>query len=164
MGLLACSSENSPNKILVSNNFDGLAGWGFEHPSLTSQRAHSGKYAIKIDPIIPYSMSFNQILGTLTNQKPTRIQVEFWAYIPSAEAKARFVCSFKDLKNGKDTFYQDFNIIDKTSNYREWAKITKRLEIPAGVNLSDNFSCYLWRPEDSNEAVYLDDLKIFVLN
>lgn len=163
LGLFACSQNSDPDKILVENNFDGLEGWGIEHPSVTSQRAFSGKYSLKVDPQLEFGLGFNKILGTLTNQKPKVLKIEFRAYIPSDAARARFVCGFADPATGKDTFRQDFNLVDKTKDYREWVKIVKRLELPDAVQLSDKFSCYLWRPESTTETVFIDDLKITLL-
>ena len=161
--LLLVSCNQNSDKILVENNFDGLQGWGLEHSSLTSERAHSGKYAVKVDAYLEYSLAFNQVLGTLSNKKPKKINVELWAYIPSENAKASFVCALADAKTNENKFWQGFNLVDKTSNYREWVKITKRLELPENIALSDKLTCYLWRPEPSNEVVFIDDLKITIL-
>ena len=86
-----------------------------------------------------------------------------WAYIPSENAKASFVCALADAKTNENKFWQGFNLVDKTNNYREWVKITKRLELPENIALSDKLTCYLWRPEASNEVVFIDDLKITIL-
>lgn len=161
--LLFSCNRHSPDKILVENNFDGLQGWGLEHASITSERAHSGKYSIKVDPNLEYSLAFNQILGTLTNKTPKQLKVEMWAYIPSENAKASFVCTLADPKSNENKFWQGFNLVDKTKDYREWVKITKRLELPENVTSSDKLNCYLWRPGPSEEVVYIDDLKITIL-
>src|SRR6478736_2900654 len=134
-GFISCNRQN-PDKILVENNFDGLRGWGLEHASLNTERAHSGKYSVKIDGNQEFGLNFSQILGALTNKKPKKINVEFRAYIPSEGAKARFVCELSNPATGKPTFRQDFNLVDKTKDYREWVEITKRLELPDNIKLS----------------------------
>ena len=159
---VSCDRQSS-DKILVENDFDGLRGWGLEHASINSERAHSGKYSVKIDGGLEFGLTFNQILGTLTNKKPKQINVELWAYIPANTAKASFVVTLSKPESQEHQFYQSFNLVDKTKNYREWVKISKRLELPDDIQLSDKFGCYLWRSEPSEEVVYIDDLKITVL-
>ncbi|HSI90823.1 MAG TPA: hypothetical protein VK927_06865 [Adhaeribacter sp.] len=163
LNLVACNARTERNKILVENNFDGLEGWGVAHPSLTNERAFSGKYALKAGDSIEYSLGINQQLGKLTGRKPEKIKVELKAYIQSSNAKAKFVCLFSDTLTNATIFYHEFNLPDKTLDYREWVTINKRIDLPEEIKLSHNFRCYLWRSEPTRELVFIDDLRITVL-
>ncbi len=164
LALMGCTSYADRENILAANNFDGLEGWAEPHASITSERSHSGKYSMKVDAGTEYSLSFNQLLGKITNRKPRKIKVELWTYIPGSHARARFVVNISDPQTNESRFSQDFNLIDKTSDYRRWVRIAKILELPETIKLSDKMSCFLWRPEQTNEAVFIDDLLITILD
>src|SRR6478672_11379615 len=112
--LNACSGKEDPKNIVAFNDFDALAEWGFENPSLTTERAHSGRYSVKIDNSVENGIGFNSILGKITTAKPKNLKVECWAYVPET-ARVLLVFSIDNEANNT-VVWEATKLTDLTKN------------------------------------------------
>ena len=85
--LASCSkdpSANLPEGTVTHNNFENVQGWGgASEPSITSERAHSGKYSVITKPQQDFGYTYVNTLGQMTGGKPRKITVSGWAWVPT---------------------------------------------------------------------------------
>ncbi|HSI91159.1 MAG TPA: hypothetical protein VK927_08580, partial [Adhaeribacter sp.] len=104
LGLAACSGLENESEVAVDtetvvtfNDFEGLDGWAEVPASVNKERAHSGKYSIKVDGNNEFSFGFQKQLGQITQSRPKQFTLSAMAFVPSQEAgKAALVLSLTD--------------------------------------------------------------------
>src|SRR5438128_2626011 len=83
----SCSSDNAlpaaGANTITYNDFESSAGWGVDPEMLTKEHAHSGKYAIKVDPSREYSLTYDAALGQVSPRKIKKVRLEGWGFLPS---------------------------------------------------------------------------------
>lgn len=158
--LASCSSAvDSENKIVVKNDFDMLDGWGTcANNSITKERAHSGKYSIKVDQNVEFSVGFQKPLLELMPDKPKKLKLTSWVYSPSPDGKAVIEFDVIDLDNRKisDASYK---LEEKLRSYKQWVKIKKVITIPDNVQPNHQLRLFLWRA-NATVPVFMDDITI----
>ncbi|RFP66893.1 hypothetical protein D0N36_02075 [Hymenobacter lapidiphilus] len=96
LSLAACSTPSSETAadagVLAHNDFESLAGWLPDDMALTKDQAHSGKYATMVDQNHEFSLTYNTLLGNLSEHKPRGLMVEAWVYLPDDKATASWEC------------------------------------------------------------------------
>jgi hypothetical protein len=160
-GLAGCKSSDdavSDKNIITYNTFEAVSGWCGDNPSLTIEKAHSGKYSSKVDPAIEFGVTYDQIFGKMTQNKPKKLKVEAWAYVPDKETgKAIIVISLWNAK-GEQTFWEGIKL-EEVDDYKEWVKVEKEIKLPATLQVTDKFKAFLWRA-GATQPVYMDDFKV----
>lgn len=156
------SADASDANVLVNNDFETLAGWLPEAQSatLSQDKAHSGRYALKVDATHEYSMGFKAPLGQLHNTRIQKIKVSAWAFVPTADESASLVVTVGNPNpaNDKPLLWEALEL--KANNQvGKWVEISKVITIPNDVSPSSPLGIYLWRTGGS-QAVYLDDLRV----
>jgi hypothetical protein len=164
-GLLLCMScsksqeDLSEKNLITYNNFEAADGWGGTNPTLTKEKAHSGRYSIKIDPTNEYSYGFDNLLGKIASKKPKGLKVEAWAFVPSKQAgSAKLVVHITKPTSGQQVIWEGIPL-ENVENFKEWTEVSKEIKLPANVEVSDRIQIYLWKA-GATEAVYIDDLKL----
>ena len=162
----ACNSDNAPATgadVLVSNDFEHLAGWlgPTPNPTLTKEKAHSGQYSIKVDGNSEYSLGFSSTLGALRDVRVKRIKVTGWVLVPSAQASALLVTHGGDaVPNGKPLVWEGLDVVKAVEGkYNQWVEVSKVVDIPDAASATTGLGIYLWR-SGGNQPVYLDDLTV----
>lgn len=168
LGMVACGKKDSgalgPNE-LMANNFESLEGWvGNEPlnvPSLTKEKAHSGRYSLKVGPDIEYSMGYNVLLGKLSPSKLKKIKLKGWAYLPKGSANATLVAVITDptKPDAQPIKWEGLDLGKEVKNYNKWVEVEKIMEIPDNASYANKFNIYLWRTQ-ALEPVYFDDLSV----
>ncbi|WP_460622283.1 hypothetical protein [Hymenobacter tenuis] len=166
LGLLAgCgrSSDVSPvgsgRAEWVRQDFENLFGWinPANAASLSTERAHSGRYSLKTGPDVEYSVGFNVLMGKLSATKPRKIHVEAWAWVPSEKSTTVLVIQIANAT--KTVMWEGITLSSKVSSYKEWSKVEADVMLSPDITYEDGLSVYLWR-QNETEPVYLDDLVI----
>lgn len=160
--LASCSADPGPDDVIISNDFENYVGWGCDNPSVTKEKAYSGKYAVKIDNGIEYGLGFAEALGKVTSRKPAVILVECYALLAKG-SKGTLVVSIGAQGAAESTLWEGIALHREASHLDQWVKISKKLTVPEAVQFSDRISCHLWRAEGTNAPTYIDDLKITIL-
>ncbi len=160
----SCGNDATANNqnVLVSSDFDTLAGWLPEAQSATLSRdkAHSGRYALKVDPGHDYSLGYKAMLGQLHETRIKKIKVTAWAFVPTADAKASLVVTVgnPDPANDKPLLWDALEL-NNASTVGKWAEVSKVVTIPDKALPISPLGIYLWRT-GGGQPVYLDDLRV----
>ena len=158
-----CSSDSSPTAIpenqLMATDFESMTGWTPDVPSLTREKAHSGKYSIKTDPNIEYSLTYQTTLGALSPTKLTKVRLTAYAYVKKAGSPATLTFQLlRSLPEGGAAFFMESIDMSKTvKKAGEWTKVTQDIVLPADVAATSILRLYIWRAS-SSDAVYVDDI------
>ncbi|NVO85577.1 hypothetical protein [Hymenobacter terrestris] len=168
LSLAACSSPSSDTAatdagVLAHNDFESLAGWLPDESVLTKDQARSGKYAIMVDPNHEFSLTYNTLLGNLSEHKPRGLLVEAWVYLPDDKATAQLGMQVVDPdKNNEPTFSDGVALAEVVKEYKQWTKVSKEIVLPPNATYNQRVKIFLWR-SNAASPVYLDDLTIKVL-
>ncbi len=166
LGLLAgCNrssdtpSVGSGNGVWVNQDFESLRGWSNPNnaTSLTSEKAHSGKFSIKTGPGIEYSMGFGAKLGDLSSTKPRKLHLEAWVWVPSEKSTSSLVVQVGS--GDKPVMWESIKLAEKAGGFGEWKKLETDIMMKPEITYTDGLSVYMWGPQET-APVYLDDLVI----
>ena len=168
--VFACSSNDSdtstqlPKNQLAFNNFEAVAGWtsGVPVPSLTSEKAHSGRYAVQVTPAVEYALGFASAQGRLSVYPLTKLRVRAWVNLPNAKATAVLVTEVKDPA-GKTIFWDGINLSKEVETFNRWVEVDKTLTLPPNQSETNELRVYLWRNQ-STQGAFLDDLQLLSAN
>ncbi|HUM45342.1 MAG TPA: hypothetical protein PLD84_00345 [Chitinophagales bacterium] len=140
---------------LFTNNFESGDFGGME-----SDFVFAGKFACLVDASNQFSPEF---AATLSNARFTlpatfRISAMFYAdKIPfSNDKNARFVVSL--THDGKDYFWQSFEINNQLKNTKAWQPVSFKLTIPAPESNTDVLKIYIWNSQETR--IYVDNLVV----
>ncbi|GAB2946480.1 hypothetical protein GCM10027048_09320 [Hymenobacter coalescens] len=166
LGMAACGKKDtetlSPNQ-LMTNDFESIEGWidNMNVPSLSKDKAHSGRYALKVGPESEYSLGYNVLLGKLSPSKLKKVKVKGWVYMPNGKAQAMLVTQLTDPVNpgGQPILWDGLDLAKSVKNYNKWVEVEKVVTLPENANYAHKFTIYLWRTNPS-EVVYFDDISV----
>lgn len=165
LGFAGCGSKDTdasdPN-LLVNSDFESLAGWLSDEQAATLSRdkAHSGRYSLKIDGTHEYSLTYKSLLGTLHSTRIKKMNISAWAMISTADAKASLVAAVSNPANPNEKpLLWDAIEVGKNATPGKWVKISKVITVPESATPSSTLSLYLWRT-DGYQPVYIDDLLV----
>ena len=147
---------------LAGNDFEAIDGWVGENTplSLTKEKAHSGRYAVKVGPGIEYSTGYNNQLGKLSASKLNKIKVRAWVNVASGKAESMLVVTVLDPSSpGKSVMWKGFRLADQVKSYNKWVEIEQEVSLPDNVASTNRIGVFLWRTAAA-ETAYLDDLTI----
>jgi hypothetical protein len=147
------------------NDFEHLDGWLPEaSPTLTTERAHSGRYAVKVDATHEYSLTYNLKLGDAFTMRPRRMRLSAWAWVEDSgeDAKLIFSLSAPDDPQNKSSLYTQVFLVEHWP-YKRWTHVTRDIELPPEVSSKAKLSVYLWR-NSATHAVYTDDWELTELH
>ncbi|MBF9235838.1 hypothetical protein I2I05_00370 [Hymenobacter sp. BT683] len=174
LGLLAlvapaCSTDKgaaADSATVVHNDFDNLAGWlgAAPTPTLTTEKAHSGQYAIKVDANNEFSLGFSSTLGNLQGVRINKLKLTAWVFVPNGNATALLVTHVGDQPPAtKPVLWDGFDVTQAVGNkYNQWVEISKVVEIPKNATATDNIGFFLWRTS-VDQPVYLDDFSVSIV-
>ncbi len=155
-----CSSaESNPDNQLLSNDFDSLAGWGIESPSLTREQAHSGQYSIKIQKGIDYSLTYKNVLGRISPTRVNKITVQGYVYTTKPTNASLAVQLVRSETDGTNVYNEGVSLGRKAKKVGQWTKISQTFDLPAEASATNQLRIYMWGASD-DEIVYLDDLQV----
>ncbi|MDF7812732.1 hypothetical protein [Hymenobacter sp. YC55] len=169
LALTACGDKATevPANQLASNDFESVEGWMGDNtpPSLTREKAHSGLYAIKVDPSNEFSMGYNNLLGKLSPSRISKLKLHAWVNVPTAGSNVLLITQITDpAKPGTPPImWNATKLSEQAKTQNKWVEINKEIELPANVMYTNRIQVYLWRPAGS-ETAFLDDLSIAKVN
>jgi hypothetical protein len=147
---------------LMHTGFEELDGWlPTPRPvGLTSEKAHTGRYAISVDPQHPYSLTYRARLGSLVPfHRPRRVTLSAWVWVPSAEADARFVFSISPGGDPEHPVFTKNIFLTDQGPYGTWKQVSRALDLPDNFDSNSQVVIYLWNAF-SAAPVYADDLRL----
>jgi hypothetical protein len=147
----------------MHNDFESLAGWVPDAPTLTQEQAHSGHYSIKADQAHQYGLTYYSLLGHLSPVRIRGVRVEAWAYMGEGATDASLRVGVNDVAGGKMVIGDGIDYKDQVRVPAKWVKISKEITFPPNANYSSQLVIYLWNPGGSGTA-YVDDMQLTALH
>ncbi|MDQ2794691.1 MAG: hypothetical protein M3Y12_11900 [Bacteroidota bacterium] len=164
--LAACSSKDDAanaagDKIITANDFESLAGWNIDMSLLDAGRAHSGKYAIKVNKDHEFSLTFDMVLGQATSSKIKTVHLAGWAFLPSDKATGMLGVQVMGPDGATQLFGDGIRLGDAVKSYGKWVKVDKDIVLPETISALDHIRLSLWRADASDE-VLVDDVQLSI--
>ena len=165
----ACSKDHSleklPEGMITRNDFENVQGWGAANePSVTTEKAHSGKYSVVTNSQIEFGYTYVRQMGQMTGGKPKKLTITAWAWVPDKDASAAVVVDVKHSpEKGNQVFYAGLDLAHTVTKFKEWEQVSKTFVLPDSIASANVCKVYMWRGS-SPRAVYLDDVSIQVEN
>lgn len=164
LGLAGCEEKpiGNPNNYLVSSDFEAMEGWVPEPvpASLVRDKAHSGRYAVKVDANNEFSIGYNNTLGRLSASKLKKIRVHAWVNLPDKNSQAILVAQVLDPADPTKTLvWEGLKLGEKVTTYNKWVEVALDVTLPPTVSYTNRIAVYLWRANGQG-ATFMDDLAI----
>jgi hypothetical protein len=147
--------------VLTAADFEQSIGWGNADPvSLTTEKAHSGKWSVRVKPNVPYGFTYSRTLGEMSTTPLTRLVLEGWALREAAGSTAKLVVQV-DASATDETkvFYVAYPIEQAVPKIGEWTAIQVPISLPVGTAGTSKVKIYLWN-DQATAATYIDDLLV----
>ncbi len=158
--LAGCTGHGaSPEEMVSQNNFESLDGWLPVPPALTLERAHSGRYATKVDAGIEYGQGYRTSLTTAGLAAGQQLVVSAWALRTAEQANATLVVQLIDPSTGRQVGWQGLDIAEQIKTYNRWMFIDMHFQVPADAQPQYELRVYPWRGKAA-QPVYFDDIQI----
>jgi hypothetical protein len=160
--LNACSPDTqpaTPENRVTFNDFENLNGWMPEVP-LTTERAHSGRYSLKVDNGAEFSLGYSNALGKVSPTKISKLAVSGWALRTGPEAKSVIVVSITNPANPEEKVYwESLDLHEQVKTFNTWTKVNKEFTLPATIQPTYHVRVYMWLA-GAKQATFLDDVEI----
>ncbi|TGE20597.1 hypothetical protein E5K00_21625 [Hymenobacter aquaticus] len=148
-----------PDNQLMANDFEASVGWNeVQEGSLTTAKAHSGRWALQVEPSIPFSYTFVTPLGRLDPKLTRSYVLQGWALRASTGSTARLVVQIN--KSAQDTakvYYGSLALADAVKSFDKWEEVSLPFTLPATASAENVVKIYLWN-EQGTAPSFLDDL------
>jgi len=153
-------NESSYTKrLLAFYNFEDTTNTGL---SFSNDTVYSGKTALKMDSIHPFSPGFESAFSQLTSKDHAWIRAGVWVYTKDSITPnmASIVITFEH--NGESYNYSALGIDspDKKVKPGEWTYISMDYLTPEVRSIHDKIKVYFWL--QGRKPVWIDDLKVEV--
>lgn len=164
-GMASCGDKTAemPDNQLASNDFESLDGWIGDNsmPSLTKEKAHSGRYSVKVDPANEFSVGYSNLLGKLSTSRLRKIKIHAWVNIPNATSQAVLVTQLTDPSSptASTILWEGIKLSDQVKSYDKWVEVEKEIALPDKVTYANKIAVYLWRTATPGTA-FIDDITI----
>lgn len=147
-------------KLIVNkNNFETKkAHW--TNNTITSEKAHSGTFALKVDSTIEYSDNLTiHDLNKISKKAGLILKTSFWCSSSNNNANAKLIISVA-TSGGKSYIWRSVAEI-KGENTNGWKQISGAVELPVINSNSDIIKIYLWNINKTE--LFIDDIEIELL-
>jgi hypothetical protein len=128
--------------------------------SLTSNQAHSGSTALRLDWTHKSSGAYSVPLGNLFKTRPRKLHFSTWAWVKQYQDDATVTIAVSAPNDANTIVAQKTIYPADNGPYEEWKEVSVDLDIPFSVNQSSQLVIYA-RHSLATEPVYLDDWKVF---
>lgn len=165
--LASCSSDDKAGatqkeKIITFNDFESVVGWDDNVGTIDKGRAHSGKYAIKVDKDHEFSLTFDMALGEATPSKLKALHLKAWAFLPSEAAAG--ILGIQILEPGtnvKQVYGDGIKLGEVVKSYNKWVEVEKDFILPDNITADQHVRLSLWRA-GASEQVLIDDVELSI--
>jgi hypothetical protein len=149
--------EDVRERLVFTEDFEHLDGWLPDATSLTTERAHSGRYAVKVDKEHPYSLTYRLVFGKTFTQRPRLLRLSAWVWVHGAADDARLLTAITPPDPNAPALSTTPIYVADNWPYRRWTHVSRDIVIPPpGYPSSSNLVIYLWNL-DTKHPVYADD-------
>ena len=145
-GAVALASCQNPRPgaagLVARNDFESLDGWVPAAPTLTTERAHSGRYAVKVDAANEFSLGYANALANTGLRPGQRLVVRGWALRTGPQAGAALVVQLVNPADEKQAVYwQSLPVSKHVITYNRWTPIGQAFTLPAALPAACSCGC-----------------------
>lgn len=158
--LAGCAPRAGEGSVLLRNDFEQLAGWGPAEAFLTTEQAHSGRYALRVPAGKEYGGGYRARLQDICAFVPTRLRLQSWVYLPSGRTRATHLVVQVLCHGRRPDIWQSLQVDLVVQRYQKWERVFKAIRLPAGLEPSDELQLYVWHVDPTGEPTYFDDLTV----
>jgi hypothetical protein len=145
---------------IMYTSFEELAGWYKNPPiNLVTEKARTGKYAVRVDTQSLYSPTYRVRLGDVCGHRPRRLTVSAWVWVPKVTDDAVIVVAVTDPNNRENLLLRKTIFLTDSGPYSKWKKVSRSFEMPGGIRSNSELVVYLWH-SDAKDPVYADDFSV----
>ncbi|SDJ81502.1 hypothetical protein SAMN05421823_101178 [Catalinimonas alkaloidigena] len=157
VSLVRCGAPDSRDDahLITHNDFESYGGWT-SLPTLTDERAHSGRYSIKVTPQQPFGPSFSKPVGQFYHEGARRLKLEAYVYRDDPKAHVALIMAVHSPVDNSGLVYEE---VAHTGESNAWWKLEKVIELPEGLPEDAKFKLYAWMG-DGRGAFYVDDVTL----
>jgi hypothetical protein len=150
ISLLSSCAKKKP--IIYENDTD-FKEWINQQTVKNVPNPHSGFSASVIDSAHNYSLGFSKPIENISNDKFKEVEVSYWVFAKSDQAKANTVFSV-DF-NGKNVDWSG-----RAVPFRKdaWTEVKETYKISDKAQPNNQLSVYVWNT--SKEELLIDDFKL----
>lgn len=164
LGLLAafgsCRPATEPPCLLLNTDFEQFEGWIRPLPAfLSTEQAHSGRYAYRVLPGEEFGSGFSTTLGAC-GFVPGRLRLSSWVYLPNGRVGSTYLVLSINCHGRRPDVWAGLQLSEVVKRYQRWEPVHKIIRLPSDLAPTDELKVYVWHAEPSGTVTWLDDLKL----
>ncbi|GAB3239430.1 hypothetical protein GCM10027346_32710 [Hymenobacter seoulensis] len=148
--------------VVFANDFEQIPNW-ISEGSLTTERAHSGRYAVKVDKEHPFSLTYRRIIGDMFTQRPRRMKLSAWVWVEGPYDDALLAFNLNPPAGSSQPMFSAKIYLADNWPYRRWIHVSRDIDLPPVYSSQSQLSIFLWHNTAQN-TVYADDWKLTELH
>ncbi len=158
LGLLATACAGREKCTLIASDFEQFQGWVDPPAFLSTEHAHSGRYAYHMDRQTEFGASFITPLSACPFV-PRRLWLSGWVYYPTGSVSATLVVAI-NCHGRRPDVWEGFSLDQVVTRYGVWVPVRKYIRLPQDLLPSDEVKFYVWHGNPYTDSAFLDDLKL----
>ena len=145
---------------LLATSFEGLEGWGpTPQPPLSIEKAHTGRYSVRVDNDHPYSITLHTDLGPLSTPRPRRFTFSAWVWVPSVRDDATLTLAIDNPSADPKTVFAKNIFVNDTGPYNCWKKVSRSFDLTGDFHADSKLVLYL-NHSQAVDPVFSDDWEV----
>ena len=146
---------------LMHTSFEDMVGWTVVPPaSLSTAKAHTGTYSMRVDPQNAFSFTYRSSLGALCRgHRPRRLTLGAWVWVPSFQDNAVLVMAVSNPGDPDHPILSKYVYLNDSGPFGQWKYVSRDVDLPAEIHSNTQLVIYLWKV-NAREPVYADDLRL----
>lgn len=155
----ALTGCQGPPTVAFASDYEEFTGWSTQPPppGFTSEQAHSGTHAIKIEQNQEFTPAYSGTLGTSLPFLPRQVALNAWAYLPDGRVRSSMLVVTVQCHGRRPDVWVALNLDQVVKRYGQWVSVQHRVSLPADLAPDDQLLAYVWHRE-AGTVFYLDDL------
>ena len=162
-GLVSCSDSKTevlPENVIAHNDLESAEGWAPANPSLTTAKAHSGRYSMRVDNGTEYGVGYGALLAKVSPTRLKKLELSAWVLLTGKETEAKLVIEVKNPADDSQKVFWDAIILgDEVKELNKWTEVKKTFTMPENIAPTHELRFYLWRG-GSSQPVFVDDVTL----
>ncbi|MBO3271899.1 hypothetical protein [Hymenobacter defluvii] len=169
LAMTACKSrpahqDDVHEYVILDEDFEQLGSWLTEPaPTLTKERAHSGRYAVKVDKEHPYSITYRLTLNKAFKTRPHRVRLSAWVWVARSSDQAQLVFSLNSPTSNTPPIFTTRIYIGDNWPFKRWVHLSRDIDLPPEFSSESQIVIYLWHCAAQN-PVFADDWKLIEIH
>ncbi len=142
----------------MNYDFEEIKPTGKDSLLVSTDFAHSGNNAIKLDKNTEYSPGITEKMEKISPNGIGNADASVWIYLPDTATTAALVISFES--SGKTIDWYAVPLKDFVRSPNKWMQVVGSRKLPKAATKDDIMKVYIWN-QDKN-TLYFDDLSVKV--